>query len=729
MHDTASDSAGCSYCGLPLSAPSAAPAYCCLGCRFAAAVAAEHGAEGQVRWTLTRLGLAIFFAMNVMVFTLVLWTQDVYGPSAAPLAPSFSGLFRHLCLLLSTAVLLLLGGPLLADAAASLRRGRLTTDVLLVLGVSAAFTHSVVSTLRGEGHVYFEVATMVLVAVTLGRWLEAAGKLKTTAALRELEQLAPRTARRAGPTGENVIDVDEIRAGDRIRVLAGERIPADGVVDCDSCVLDEQLVTGESQPVLRRSGEAVWGGTLNLEGDLALRATARGGEGALSRLIDAVTRAAGSRGRIQRLADRLAAAFVPLVVVVSLSAFAGHFFVGQRGLAAATMSALSVVLIACPCALGVATPMAIWAALGAAARHQVVFRDGDALARLAVVEQLLLDKTGTLTTGKLAPQRLLVDEETPRQAVLQVAAALASSSSHPAAAAVGVAARGVPPARLSQPRLLPGLGVTATWPGHGEAALGSGRLMDQRSMTISEPLRAAVEEARRQGSPLTLVGWSGQVRGVLVMREALRAEVPATIAELRRAGLQLEVLTGDHRQRGREIQRQLQLPVHSQLLPEDKLAEVRRRQTSAVVGLVGDGVNDAPALAAADVGIAMGTGADLSRDTADVCLLGGQLHRLPWAIELARAARSTIRKNLFWAFSYNTVGIGLAAAGKLNPLLAAAAMVASSLLVVTHSLKLCALRPPQLGSQPGGQPTDAARAARAIPSQPAATAGGVMDLT
>ena len=730
----------CDYCGLPLAGsvlggrrtsaataqagsgthPSAEaqPSYCCLGCRVAASVtgtslggnsdSARAGAEsaavqtGQTRFTLVRLGVAIFFSMNVMVFTLALWSQDVYEINEQPTSQALFELYRYGCLLFSLPVLFLLGGPLLEQSFDQLRRGRPGTDLLLALGVAAAFAYSCISTLRGSGHVYFEVSCMVLVAVTLGRWLEAVGKLKTTESLSSLSRLLPQEVRRRGEDNSVItVPLAEIVAGDQLQVLHGERIPADGQITSGRASLDEQLITGRSVPMLRQAGDTVFGGTLNLDGDLLVRVTAVGEEGTLGRLARAVREAALSKDRYQRLADRLAAWFLPLVVLIAIGTVVLH--AAQGDWETGMLAALAVALIACPCALALATPMAIFAALGRASAKGVLFRDGEAIGSLSRLGTIFLDKTGTLTTGQPRVQSLVCADGADREQVLRQAAALSARSNHALSQAIGNFAQ----AEDSRDGLLTVEDVTnvagrgllarltsAKTAGEETVYLGSQRLMEENSLQLPPTLATAIEQAKVEQNPVTCLGAGGQVLGVFTFGEAIRDHAAEVLANLRQRGANLQAITGDHV----GLPESLGIETTTGMLPAEKLAHVEAaRQSDGPVAMVGDGVNDAPALAAADVGIAMGCGADVSREAADVCLLGDDLPRIPWSISLAQRTVKTIRQNLLWAFSYNVGGIALAATGRLNPVIAALAMIASSFLVISNSLRLAGWNEPLIG--------------------------------
>lgn len=696
MNSATSASAACDYCGLPLRggakkrAPRE-PEYCCFGCRFAAAINDERGDSCTVRWTLTRLGLGVFFTMNESVFSMALWTGDVYArdPTGGLKAATLEELFRYLSLLFALPVLWLLGGPLTANAWRDLRAGRFSVDLLLVAGVAASFVYSMVNVFRGAGQIYFEVGCVVLTMVTLGRWLEAAGKLKTTESLSALEHLLPDSARVRRGDRWATVPLGELVVGDIVRVLPGERLPTDGLVINAVASVDEQLLTGESRPAVKEPGDALLGGALNLDGDLWMEVAAPASAGTLSRLIEAVRVARLRKGRYERMADRAAAWFTPAVTAIALGTFATH--TAASGWDAGLMASLAVVLIACPCALGIATPMAIWAALGKASQNQVLFRHGEAMERLATIRAIRFDKTGTLTTGVAEVSDAVMETNVDRIEIHRVAAALAAGSNHVFARALsGHLSAGETPIPLENIVTVPGRGLHARRSDTGaQVALGNLSLMREQGLLVTGSLASRINRALDDGEPLTLVGWDGRVHGVFVFQEQLREGVRSALRQCESLGLDLAVLTGDHAARGRALGQELGVRVEAELLPEQKLDAIARAQRDlGPVAMVGDGVNDAPAMAASDVGIAMGSGADLTRDAASICLIGNELARLPWAIDLARLTVRIIRQNLFWAFAYNVVGILLAATGWLNPIWAAAAMVLSSLFVVANSLRL-----------------------------------------
>lgn len=690
----------CAFCGLPLTSsfsigkrePATEDEYCCSGCRTVASVENAKQEDGPAANQLLHLGLAIFFAMNVMVFTMALWSQDIYAAEAFenPLAVTLRSLFRWGALLFSAPVLFLLGGPIAKGVWQALRRGAVTTDLLILLGIAAAYGYSVVSVLRGSGHVYFEVGVMVLIFVSLGRWLEARGKIQTSESLDALASLLPTTVRRLDEQG-NYVEAkrESVRTGDTLRVLPGERFPVDGFVTGGQAAVDEHLVTGESRPAKKSNGDTVYSGSLNIDGDVQIEVTAEDGNETVSRILNLVREARQEKGAHQRLADRLAAWFIPIVCLIAI--LAGYTQGRSQGLDQGILTGLAVVLISCPCALGLATPMAIWAALGRAAQSGVMFRSGLVMEKLAGVQFACFDKTGTLTTGCHSTGKLSVAAEEDPAVVREVAAQLAAGSTHELSLAIvsfqKSESHGWQPQEGLSVETLTGRGLMAETSAQGVVVLGSRRLMDENYLQWPSELQSKPNEENSSEHPV-YVGWHGKVRGAFFFSEQLRPETIEAFDACRRLKLDLRLLTGDEKQRAIAMGDRLAVPIFSQQLPEEKASMLQSLSELGSVAMVGDGLNDAPALATADVGVALGCGADLSRDTAGVCLLSDDLRGFPWAVGLARETIRIVKQNLFWAFAYNACGIALAATGRLNPIWAALAMAISSVLVVMNSLRL-----------------------------------------
>lgn len=697
----------CDYCGLPLAhfaafasvAEDAGPQYCCIGCSFAAKITSETGNAGEERLAMTKLGLAIFFAMSVMVFSLLLWSeQDAQRDNSTEmaLAAPFYDIARYLSLLFSVPVLFLLGAPVMENAAREARHGKFSTDLLLAAGVIASFGFSAYHVFIGEGHVYFEVACAILVAVTLGKWLEAHCKRRMTESLGALAKLLPSQVHRVDEDG-NVSDItlSEVRAGETLRVFGGERIAVDGEILSGQSLIDEQVLTGESEPVLKARGNQVLAGALNLEGELLIRSSVAGGQGAIKRIVDAVTAAAHAKCKPQILAERISAWFIPSVSALAVLTFLFHGWMG--GLYPAISNSLCVILIACPCALGLATPLAIWAGIGRASREQILVREGDALCELGDIQVVAFDKTGTLTTGASLAETRIQDLAWSEPEVASIAKRLAQGSRHLYSQALAAEFANAAACEVENLRMVVGYGIAATLSHTQEiAVLGSRRFLLESGCRIDRELSEKLDLAEAQGLGISLLGIDQSIVASFYFTEKLRPDSAAAVAQLKERGISVTILSGDHQRRVANIAERLGVPYQSSLLPEEKLEAIDRlRSRYGCVAMVGDGVNDAPALAAADVGIALGCGADVSRETADICLLGNQLCRVAQAIEIGKQTRQTVRWNLVWTFAYNLLGISLAVSGRLHPAVAAGAMVASSLMVVIQSLRLANLEFPK----------------------------------
>jgi P-type Cu+ transporter len=597
-------------------------------------------------------------------------------------------------LLLATPVQFWMGGRFYVGAWKSLKGGAGNMDVLVVLGTSAAYFLSAWNVLDGRGDhqtLYFEGAAVVITLVLLGKWLEARAKRSAAGAIRALMGLRPATARveRHGDIVE--VPVGSVAVGDVVVVRPGERIPVDGVVIEGLSQVDESLITGESLPVAKTPGDGSVAGAVNGEGLLRVRATRVGADSTISRIIRMVQGAQASKAPVQKLVDRISAVFVPVVVAIALLAFLGWWLVGGS-LSTAFVAAVSVLVIACPCALGLATPTGIMVGTGVAARHGILIKDADALERAHHTTVVVFDKTGTLTEGRPAVVALQAADGD-EAGLLRLAASAQAGSEHPLARAVLARAEGVALAPASDFRSLPGRGLAATIEGR-PVLVGSRRLIEEQGLDLGL-LAAAAEAEEAKGRTLMWLAEAGRLGGFIAVADPVRPSAAGAVAALKAMGIETVMLTGDNARAARAVADAVGIDrVVAEVLPEDKAAEVGRlKGEGRVVAMVGDGINDAPALAAADIGIAMGTGTDVAMQAAGITLVRGDPALLPAALSVSRATYAKIRQNLFWAFAYNVVAIPAAAAGLLTPVIAGAAMAMSSVSVVSNSLLLRRWRP------------------------------------
>jgi Cu+-exporting ATPase len=617
-------------------------------------------------------------------------------------------------LVLATPVVLWVGAPFFRRGWASIVNRSPNMWTLIALGTGAAWAYSMVATLapglfpaglrdmHGLVPVYFEAAAVIVVLVLVGQIMELRARARTGGAIRALLDLAPRTARRVRPDGhEEDVPLDAVVAGDLLRVRPGESVPVDGTVTEGRSAVDESMLTGEALAVEKAAGDGVTGGTLNRSGSFVMRAERVGADTMLARIVGLVAEAQRSRAPIQALADRVAAWFVPAVVAVAVAAFVVWLFVGpEPALSYALVAAVSVLIIACPCALGLATPMSIMVATGRGALEGLLIRDAEALERLAQVDTLVVDKTGTLTEGHPALTHVVaVDGDSDR--LLRLAASLERGSEHPLAEAIvaGAAHRGIDLSAAEDFEAVTGQGVRGRVEGHA-VALGNAALM--RSLGAGTAAMAdEADRLRGEGRTVMLVAIDGTFGGLIAVADPVKESAPAAIRALRAEGLRIVMATGDNARTAATVAGRLGIDdVRAEVKPEDKAALVAElRAAGARVAMAGDGINDAPALAAADVGIAMGAGADVALESAGVTLVRGDLDGILRAHRLARATMRNIRQNLFLAFVYNTAGVPVAAGvlyplfgSLLSPMIAAAAMSLSSVSVIANALRLRRVR-------------------------------------
>jgi heavy metal translocating P-type ATPase len=681
----------CVFCSLPLgrrpvvaTVDGALSTFCCYGCVLAFQVTRARGDSGAATAILVRLGLAIFFAMNVMMVSLPTYGPYVFGPDADPADGQLFLILRVLALCFATPVLLLLGWPILNGALRSVRNGFVTTDALILLGTFAAYCVSVLHTVRGGGDVYFDTAALLLVLVTVGRYLEAQAKAQAGAAVRAHLSPGPILATRVSDMATERVAPELLIPGDIVRVGPGDAFPTDGCILSGTGGVDEAMLTGESRPVTKAPGQTAASGTCSVDGLFEVRVGARAADSAAARVADLLVAARQGRTPAQRSADRVAAFLLPTVTALAIAA--GLWWTWSDGLERGVLVALAVLVVSCPCGLGIATPIAVWTGLTTAARHGVVVRSAAALERIAAIDHVLFDKTGTLT--ERTPRLVAVEPNegslTSERELLAIAAALENGLSHPLAKSIVEASRGrttaAAPPSVEEIRIIPGLGVSGVIEGNRFTA-GSPRFARQELGAVVEP-----GEHRGEEGTSVLVWTKDQLLGRLRFCEAPRPETASTLLALKKLGLRIGLVSGDASASAVVPAMIPESDAQLGLLPEDKV--VRVRNVAGTVAMVGDGINDAPALAAAAVGIAVGDATDLARMTADVVILGNGLQRLPWLVTHARRTRRIIGQSLFWVIAYNSVALAFATAGKLNPVIAAVAMLASSFAVIANARRL-----------------------------------------
>lgn len=595
--------------------------------------------------------------------------------------------------LLATPVQFVIGYPFYSGAAKALRSGSADMNVLVAMGTTAAYLYSLWRTLAGAGGggVYFETSAVLITLILLGRVLESRAKSRASSAIKALMGLRPRTARVWRDGEESDIPADQVRQGDTVLVRPGEKVPVDGVVTEGDSAVDESMITGESLPVGKKAGDAVIGATVNKFGALKVRATNVGRDSVLSHIIRVVEEAQGSKPRIQRLADTISARFVPAVVAAAALAFLLSYFLLAPGLPGEALErAIAVLVIACPCALGLATPTSIMAGSGRSAELGILFRNAEKLETAHRLDTVLLDKTGTVTSG-VPSLTEVVPHDMDGARLLAYAASAEASSEHPLAETIVRAARerGAAASPVSEFEALPGFGVRAIVAGE-QVLVGTEALLARHGAALPPGPAAELLRLEGLGRTVALVAVNGRFAGMLALADTVKPTSRAAIARLRKMGTRVIMVTGDNLRTARAVAAEAGIDeVFAQVLPEGKAAKVSElRASGAVVGMVGDGINDAPALAAADVGIAIGTGTDIAMEAADVTLMRGDLNGVADAVLMSRMTMRNIRQNLFWALAYNSLGIPVAAAGLLAPWVAGGAMALSSVSVVLNALRL-----------------------------------------
>jgi len=681
--------------------------------KFRAGMETDDAESGAL---VLRFGIAAFLWMNVMYLSMTLYVSFFER-----ISDSIRYYVPFLIWGLATPVIFYCGYPILHLAWRGLVNRVIRMESLLSLGILTAYCFSIVQAFRGDRHIYFDTACVIVTLVLAGKLIERGAKGRASRWITVLHRMMPNKARLFVGGQEHFVSIEALEPGQVVVVKAGERIPVDGTVVTGESHADESLLTGESKPVVKEPGDATMAGSVNLDGVLHIRALRTASESTLAGVVAMVEHALSTRSPIERIVDRVSRVFVPCVVVVALLTLGSLWLWGGVNLGTSLLRAISVLVIACPCALGMATPLAITAAMGSASRQGILFRDGGVLEALRKVDAVVLDKTGTITEGNLSvldcdvvvqeePAAVMVASEktaldrisyrgTPskqglaefRTEALSLAASVEQYSEHPLGKAL-VALASAEGARLKDAsciEVLQGQGITGSVDGK-HVVIGNRKLLRGLGLTLDSDFEKRAQQWESQGKTVAFLGWNDELRGMVAFGDRVRTDAFDLVADLKRKGIVVYVVSGDSEATTRSVALQVGADNHkSEVLPEQKADFIKQLQSSGtVVAMVGDGINDAPALAQADLGVAMGSGTDLAMKAAAVVLMKSSLRQIPEIFNLSATAIRVIKQNLFWAFFYNTLGISLAIAGILNPILAAAAMLLSSVSVIANSLRL-----------------------------------------
>jgi len=681
--------AECYQCGIPITGKplkfevdGKMEDFCCFGCYLINRTTGLRGEEGTALAFLGKFGFGYFLAMLVMMLSMYIYGSHFVDPNDREML-LFTGFIKWVILFLSTPVMILLGIPILKNSFSKENLLNFNTDTLIAIGSFSAYFLSVYSVLTGKNAIYFETATMILVLVTFGRYLETSSRVKASNFMKQLMDLSAKKATVIKDGKEVEIPVEEVRVGDIVKIKPGEKVSADGVIVEGVGNVDESILTGEIKPVLKKVGDYLYTGTTVLDGSFLIKVDKPQSQWTLNRFIEIMKQIRNTKAPINRITDRIAFYFLPIVFFLAISSFIYWFI--QAGFEKALIVSLSVLLISCPCAFSIGAPLALWLGLGQAMKDGVIIKSAEVLEKLSTVKKVFFDKTGTITERTMEVSQVWFKDDKSRN----VFYSLEKNSEHPLAKSFINWCKECRELKIDDFKVVFGFGIKGKVEGK-EYILGSEEFLKQHGVMLDDNIKKLKENAIKNGEVITFLSDKQQILGFVSFSQKIRPEAKITIDVLKNLKVEVGILTGDSDYFANVLKKELQIEdVRANLLPEDKLKAIKEEKSKGkVVAMVGDGINDAPALAEADIGIAMGCGTDLTRESASISLIGDDLRKIPLIIILSRKVKRVIYTNIFWAFIYNIIGMGLAITGHLNPVFAALAMVLSSVFVIGNSLRI-----------------------------------------
>jgi Cu2+-exporting ATPase/Cu+-exporting ATPase len=677
----------CYQCGIPITGRplkfevnSKMEDFCCFGCYLINKTTGLRGDEGTAMAFLGKFGFGYFLAMIVMMLSTYIYGSHFVDPNDKE-TQLFTRFIKYVILVLSTPVMLILGVPILKNSFSKENLLNFNTDTLIAIGSFSAYFLSVYSVLTGKNAIYFETATMILVLVTFGRYLETSSRVKASNFMKQLMDLTVKKTTVIKNDIEVEVPVEEVKIRDIVKIRPGEKVPADGVIIEGIGHVDESVLTGEINPVLKKSGDYLYAGTTVLDGSFKIKVDKPQSQWTLNRFIEIMKQIRNTKAPINRIADRIAFYFLPIVFFLSISSFI-YWYVNS-GFEKALIVFLSVLLISCPCAFSIGAPLALWLGLGQTMKEGIIVKDADVLEKIASVEKVFFDKTGTITERIMEVSKTFFRNDEAKD----IFYSLEKNSEHPLAISFVKWCKDCKELKVENFKVYYGLGVSGEINGK-KYYLGSQEFL--KDVQIDENIKSLINQALENGEIITYLTDGKEILAVATFSQKIRPEAKIAFDALKKLKVETEVLTGDSEYFAKVLKKVLGIEnVRANLKPEDKLRIIEEEKSKGkTVAMVGDGINDAPALAKADIGIAMGCGTDLTRESANVSLISDDLRKIPLLIILARKVKRVIYTNMFWAFIYNIIGMGIAITGHLNPIFAALAMVLSSVFVIGNSLRV-----------------------------------------